>query len=71
MWSKGDMCFRSGDILVSDCQGYLYFKVTPPVTPTVTPTVTPLVTLLLTPLPLLPGQEGGHLQVEGGERQHH
>ena len=41
------MCFRSGDILVSDCQGYLYFKVTPRVTPLVTPLLTPLVTPLL------------------------
>jgi len=26
VWSKGDLCFRSGDILVSDELGYLYFK---------------------------------------------
>ncbi|XP_023329888.1 long-chain fatty acid transport protein 4 [Eurytemora carolleeae] len=26
VWSKGDVCFRSGDILVSDQYGYLYFK---------------------------------------------
>jgi len=26
VWKKGDMCFRSGDILVSDKYGYLYFK---------------------------------------------
>ncbi len=25
----GDLCFRSGDILVSDKYGYLYFKVRP------------------------------------------
>ena len=26
VWSKGDICFRSGDILVSDKFGYLYFR---------------------------------------------
>jgi len=26
VWSKGDMCFRSGDILVCDEYGYFYFK---------------------------------------------
>ena len=26
VWRKGDICFRSGDILVSDKFGYLYFK---------------------------------------------
>jgi len=26
VWSKGDVCFRSGDILVADKLGYLYFK---------------------------------------------
>jgi len=26
VWKKGDQCFRSGDILVSDEYGYLYFK---------------------------------------------
>jgi len=26
VWKKGDKCFRSGDILVSDEFGYLYFK---------------------------------------------
>jgi len=26
VWKKGDKCFRSGDILVSDEYGYLYFK---------------------------------------------
>ena len=26
VWKKGDTCFRSGDILVSDKFGYLYFK---------------------------------------------
>jgi len=26
VWRKGDQCFRSGDILVSDKYGYLYFK---------------------------------------------
>ena len=26
VWRKGDMCFRSGDILVSDKFGYLYFR---------------------------------------------
>jgi len=26
VWKKGDRCFRSGDILVSDEYGYLYFK---------------------------------------------
>lgn len=26
VWKKGDMCFRSGDILVSDNFGWLYFK---------------------------------------------
>ena len=27
VFSKGDLCFRSGDILVTDQYGYLYFKV--------------------------------------------
>jgi len=26
VWKKGDQCFRSGDILVADEYGYLYFK---------------------------------------------
>jgi len=26
VWKKGDLCFRSGDILVMDQYGYLYFK---------------------------------------------
>ncbi|XP_023328130.1 long-chain fatty acid transport protein 4 [Eurytemora carolleeae] len=26
VWKKGDMCFRSGDILVMDYEGWLYFK---------------------------------------------
>ena len=26
VWKKGDSCFRSGDILVADDHGYLYFK---------------------------------------------
>lgn len=26
VWKKGDVCFRSGDILISDEYGYLYFK---------------------------------------------
>lgn len=26
VWRKGDSCFRSGDILVADDHGYLYFK---------------------------------------------
>ena len=26
VWSKGDLCFRSGDILVMDRLGWLYFQ---------------------------------------------
>jgi solute carrier family 27 fatty acid transporter 1/4 len=26
VWKKGDTCFRSGDILVSDEFGWLYFR---------------------------------------------
>ena len=26
VWKKGDLCFRSGDMLVMDQFGYLYFK---------------------------------------------